>query len=137
MFAGECSQHLNRRAAEVGGYSCGVNHLTTTTASIFLSKIKQGCLSGPEVKWQGMIPVHMSNLVCPLKEGGSVQAAAFLAVCWFQAVFMHCESSHPKLCLGVPWEVNGSDNHRTALAPVPGPVLSGMQMKFMDRDFNL
>lgn len=104
MFAGECSQHLNRRAGEVGGYSCGVNHLTTMTASIFLSKIRQGCLSGPEAKWQSMIPAHVSNLVCPLQEGGSVQAAVFLAVCCFQAVFMHMFIASK----AVPWSALAS-----------------------------
>lgn len=77
VLSEECSQHPNWKAHEVGGYSCGVNHLITKTVSIFLNKISQGCLPGPEAKWQSTIPVHVSNLVCSLKKDGSVQAAGW------------------------------------------------------------
>ena len=95
VFAEECSQRPNRRAHEVGGYCCGVNHLTTMTTSVFLNKISQGCLSGPEAKWQSMIPVHVSNLVCSLKGGGSVQAAGW-ELCLVYAVsnLCSCTASH-------------------------------------------
>lgn len=91
VFAEECPQHLNRRAHEVGGYSCGDNHLTTMTTSIFLNEISQGCLSGLEAKWRSVIPVHVCNVACPL-----VQAAGWelCLVCALSKLYSGTVSHH-------------------------------------------